>query len=239
MSGAVGDRLTELCEQHGVRPAGRRALAAYLGLREADPHAPTTVRAPGRAVEAHVADALSGLAVPELDRARSVADLGAGAGAPGLVLAAARPAMRVTAVESQARKCAFLETAIATMGLDNAGVACERAEAWPAGLGACEAVTARALAPLSVLVEYAAPLLADGGALVAWKGAPDRAEVVDGDHAAEVLGLSAARVMTVAPFPGADERSLYVYLKVRSLPNGYPRRPGMARKRPLRASGPG
>jgi 16S rRNA (guanine527-N7)-methyltransferase len=194
------------------------------------------VRDPAQAVHAHVADALTGLLVPELAAATRIADIGAGAGIPGLVLAAALPGAEVIEVESLARKCAFLERAVAAMGLGNAAVVCARAEEWAAGREACDAVTARAVAPLPVLVEYAAPLLRPGGALVAWKGTPDADEVADGDHAAAVLGLAAGRRVAVPPFPGADQRSLYVYLKVRSLPNGYPRRPGMARKRPLRAS---
>ena len=60
------------------------------------------------------------------------------------------------------------------MGLANAEVVCGRAEAWADGLGRCDVVTARALAALPVLCEYAAPLLREGGVLVAWKGAVER-----------------------------------------------------------------
>ena len=229
-------RLAELAVQWDIGPEGTHAIAHFLTLLATDDTAPTTVRALDQAVETHVADALSGLAVPELAAARRVADLGAGAGVPGLVLAAARPSLRVTEVESVGKKCAFMEQAIAVMGIANADVVCARAEQWTAGFGACDAVTARALAPLPVLVEYAAPLLAPGGVLVAWKADVEPSEHADGDAAAEILGLAGARVVPVPPFPGADRRSLYVYLKVGSVPNGYPRRAGMARKRPLRAS---
>lgn len=235
---AVGRRLGELADRYAIAPAGRRALGAYLDLL-ADEHAPTTVHAPDRAVETHLADSLAGLAVPQLATATSIADIGAGAGLPGLALAAARPGAQVVEVESVGRKCAFMERAIAAMELANASVVCARAEEWPAGLERCEAVTARALAPLPVLVEYAAPLLRMGGALVAWKGAPDSGEVADGAAAAEILGLEPGEVVRLPPAPGAERRSLYVYLKVRSLPNGYPRRAGMARKRPLHASSTG
>ena len=160
------------------------------------------MRDPRRAVDAHVADALSGLAVPELAAAGRVADIGAGAGVPGLVLAAARPQLHVTEVESVGRKCAFLERAIAAMGLANADVACARAEAWAAGREACDAVTARALAPLPVLVEYAAPLLRPGGVLVAWKGTPDAAERADGDAAARAAGARARPRRGHAAVPG-------------------------------------
>ncbi|MFL5847226.1 MAG: 16S rRNA (guanine(527)-N(7))-methyltransferase RsmG [Solirubrobacteraceae bacterium] len=232
----MSDRLRELAEEWSVPGPGMEALERLLATLRKDDEAPTTVRDPGRAVNAHVADALTGLMVPELERATRVADIGAGAGVPGLVLAAARPAMHVTEVESQSRKCAFMERVIERMRLPNADVACARAEEWTAGRDACDAVTARAVGALPLVVEYAAPLLTMGGVLVAWKGTPDPQEAADGDHAAEVLGLEPARVVRVPPFPGGDERNLYVYLKVRSLPNRYPRRAGIARKRPLRAS---
>lgn len=229
-------RLGDLATQWAIAPAGVAALERLLATLAEDEAAPTTVRDPAQAVNAHVADALTGLAVEELAMASRVADIGAGAGVPGLVLAAARPAMQVTEVESVGRKCAFMTELIDGMGLLNARVACGRVEEWAEGRGACDAVTARAVAPLAVLVEYAAPLLAEGGVLVAWKGRPDRTEIADGDHAAEALGLSPGRPVRVPAFPGADQRCLYVYLKVRSLPNGFPRRVGMARKRPLQAS---
>jgi 16S rRNA (guanine527-N7)-methyltransferase len=230
----VARRLDELADRYAIAPAGRAALAALLETLS-DEHAPTTVREPDRAVETHLADSLAGLQLPVLRNATGLlADIGAGAGLPGLALAAARPGLRVVEVESVGRKCAFMERAIAAMDLANAEVACARAEEWREGFGRCDLVTARALASLPVLVEYAAPLLRDGGALVAWKAAPEAGEVADGAWAAEVLGLEPAEPDEWATQAG--QRSLYVYLKVRSLPNGYPRRAGMASKRPLRAS---
>jgi 16S rRNA (guanine527-N7)-methyltransferase len=229
-------RLDELAAQWGLSPVAVARLEAFLAGLAADEHAPTTVRDPERAVEAHVADALDGLAVDAVRRAREIADLGAGAGVPGLVLAAALPTAHVALVESAGRKCAFMDRVAAAMGLDNVDVVPARAEAWSEGLGSCDVVTARALAPLPVLVEYAAPLLRPEGVLVAWKGAPARDEEADGDAAARVLGMSSAERVPLAARPGADRRSLYLYLKVGSTPNGYPRRPGMARKRPISAS---
>ena len=231
---AVAERLDELATRYGIAAAGRQRLAILLAQLE-DEHTPTTVRAPDRAVEAHIADALTGLHVPQLRSAATIADLGAGAGVPGLVLAAALPQAHVVLVESVGRKAAYIDRVAAAMGLDNAEVVGARAESWLGGHGRCDVVTARALAPLAVLVEYAAPLLRIGGALVAWKGEPERAEHDDGDHAARILGMSPAAPVRIAPQPGADRRNLYVYVKRGETPSGYPRRPGIARKRPLRA----
>jgi 16S rRNA (guanine527-N7)-methyltransferase len=223
-------------ERFGLTPEATAAIERLLGLIESDDTAPTTVRSRAEALDAHVADSLSGLELPAVARARRIADIGAGAGFPGLVLAAALPDARVSLVESVGRKSDWLVSAIAAMGLRNAEPVNARAEAWPEGLGVHDLVTARALAPLNVLAEYAAPLLAEGGALVAWKGRRDPAEEADGAAAAQQLGLRADEIVRVQPFPAARDRHLHLYLKVGPTPNGYPRRPGMASKRPLRAS---
>jgi 16S rRNA (guanine527-N7)-methyltransferase len=228
------DRLAELAERWHLPAAAPEQLRTVLGLVAEEPSSITTIRDPDAAVDAHVADSLSGLVVPALRTARSIADLGAGGGFPGLALAAALPDAQLTLVESVGRKCEFLRRAAAAAGLANVAVVHARAEEWREGLGRQDAVTARALAPLNVLVEYAAPLLHEGGALVAWKGRPDDDEERDGAAAATALGLRADPVVDVDDVPGADERHLYVYSKVAPTPPGYPRRAGMARKRPVR-----
>jgi 16S rRNA (guanine527-N7)-methyltransferase len=86
------------------------------------------------------------------------------------------------------------------------------------------------------LLEYAAPLLAIGGALVAWKGPSARAEEADAAAAAGALGMARAHAVPVQPFPDARGRTLYLSSKVMETPPRFPRRAGMARKRPLQAS---
>jgi 16S rRNA (guanine527-N7)-methyltransferase len=223
-------------ERFGLTPDATASIERLLDLLERDDSAPTTVRSRTAALDTHVADSLSGLELPAVAGARRIADLGAGAGFPGLALAAALPDAHVFLVESVGRKCEWLARAIAAMGLRNAQPVNARAEAWPEGLGVHDVVTARALAPLNVLVEYAAPLLTEGGTLVAWKGRRDPGEEADGAAAAAHLGLRAGEVVRVQPFPAARDRYLHLYLKVGPTPNRYPRRPGMASKRPLRAS---
>jgi 16S rRNA (guanine527-N7)-methyltransferase len=214
----------------------RAAIERLLDLLERDDTAPTAVRDRAEALDVHVADSLSGLELAVVRDARRIADLGAGAGFPGLVLAAALPEAHVALVESVGRKCAWLERAVDVMELSNVEVVHARAEDWAQGLGANDLVTARALAPLNVLVESASPLLVEGGALVAWKGRRDPAQEADADAAAGQLGMEPRGAIRVQPFPAARDRHLYLYLKVGSTPNGYPRRAGMASKRPLRAS---
>ena len=201
----------------------------------ADPVAPTAVHDRREAERVHIADSLMGLEVDAVRDAARIADLGSGAGLPGLVLAIARPAAEVVLVESVGRKCAWLERTIKELGLDNVRVACTRAEELEEA--PFDAVTARALAALPVLCEYAAPLLRVGGVLVAWKGEVDAREEADGLHAAEVLGLEGGEVRAVEPYKGSVRRTLHIFRKISPTPPGYPRRPGMAAKRPLTAPG--
>lgn len=233
---AVRARLDELADRDGLPAGSAERLARLLGLLAEDATAPTSVRAPHRAVDVHVADSLAGLELSVVRDAHRVADLGAGAGFPGLVLAVALPEAQVALVESDGRKAAFLARAVEALGAANAEVVKARAEAWAAGMGVHDLVTARALAKLPVLVEYAAPLLAGGGSLVAWKGHRDAGEEADGAGAADVTGLEPAGVVPVTPFSWAEARTLHLYSKVRDTPARFPRREGMARKRPLRAS---
>jgi 16S rRNA (guanine527-N7)-methyltransferase len=198
-----------------------------------DPFAPTGVIEPSKAIDDHLADSLVALEVEQVRCAATVADLGAGAGFPGLPLAIALPEATVALVDSNARKCAFIERVAVACGIDNTRVVRTRAEAWPEGLGRFDLITARALAPLGVVAEYAAPLLRPGGALVVWRGRRDHADEVVGLRAASVLGLEAREPQPVHPYAGVQHRHLHLMLKVRPTPAGFPRRPGMARKRPL------
>lgn len=211
-----------------------------LRALEAEPDPPTKLRLGEEAVEGHVADSLSGLEVPELVDARRVADLGSGAGFPGLVLAIALPSARVDLIESHQRKTAVIDRLKQAAQAENARSVTARAEEWAAtsppvgGREAYDAVTARAVGPLAVLAEYATPLLREGGALVAWKGARDAREEETASRAAGGLGLQVREVLSVQPFAGARDRHLHVLVKVGPTPEGVPRRPGMARKRPFR-----
>jgi 16S rRNA (guanine527-N7)-methyltransferase len=199
----------------------------------AEPEAPTSVHDRARARVVHIADSLTALEVPEVRAARQIADLGAGAGLPGLVLAIALPEAEVVLVESVGKKCAWMERTVEALGLTNARVVCARVE--EVRDTAFDVVTARALGSLSVLCEYAAPLLREGGVLVAWKGAVDDVEEADGLAAAAILGLEREALLAVKPYAGSERRTLHVFRKVSATPAGYPRRPGMAAKRPLTA----
>ena len=216
-------------------PEREPAFSRLLEALAADPLAPTAVTDPDEAADRHLADSLTGLEVPGLATARTVADIGSGAGFPGLPLAIALPQSSVDLVESNRRSCAAIDRLIQAVGLANARTVAERAEDWARGDGGgeYEAVTARALAPLAVLVEYAAPLLRLNGVLVAWKGQRSDEEEAAGDAAAREVGLAPARVERVEPFRAARHLHLHVFEKVAATPERFPRRAGMAVKRPL------
>jgi 16S rRNA (guanine527-N7)-methyltransferase len=214
--------------------AGQLAqLEMVLSTLEADEHAPTAVRERSRAIDTHLADSLVALDVDGLVTATRIADLGAGAGFPGLAIAIALPSARVSLVESQRRKCDFLERICLAAGVGNAQVVCSRAEEWRDGLEHNDAVVARALARQSVVLEYAAPLLRIGGTLVDWRGRRVAEEETAALTVAESLGMELVEVRRVVPFEGAIDRHLHVFAKLAATPERFPRRAGMAHKRPL------
>jgi 16S rRNA (guanine527-N7)-methyltransferase len=208
-------------------------IDALLHALEADEHAPTSVRRADRAIEIHVADSLAALELDALVTARKIADLGSGAGFPGLAIAIALPEAEIALIESQRRKCDFLERMCTAASIDNVRVVWARAEEWDAGVARNDAVLARALAPQPVVLEYAAPLLRVEGALVDWRGRRDEAEEHAAEHAAGLLGLSRLEIRRVTPFAGATDRHLHVFAKTGETPARFPRRAGIARKRPL------
>jgi 16S rRNA (guanine527-N7)-methyltransferase len=215
--------------EEAVEPLGR-VLAALR--TEPDPHTTVPVE---DAVDVHIADSLVALEIDDLREAERIADLGAGAGFPGLPLAIARPGAEVDLVESSLRKAALIRRLIEAAGIENARAVPARAEDWALaeGRGAYGAVCARAVAALPVLVEYAAPLLTDGGVLIAWKGSRNPEEEARGGRAAREVGLEAVQVRPVEPYPESRDRHLHVYRKVSPTPDRFPRRAGMGAKRPL------
>jgi 16S rRNA (guanine527-N7)-methyltransferase len=227
--------LSALAERHGLDDAQVAQLDAILRTLETDEHAPTTVREPSRALDIHLADSLVALELDAIATAGAVADLGAGVGFPGLALAVALPAVTVVLVESQSRKCEFLTRISAAAGVENAPVVCARAEEWRDGLEGSDAVVARAVASQPIVLEYAAPLLRAGGSLVDWRGRRDDGEEAAASRAAAELGLELLEIRRVEPFEGATDRHLHVFTKVSPTPVRFPRRAGMARKRPLGA----
>ena len=144
-------------------------LARYLHLLEKwnRVHNLTAIREPGQMVTLHVMDSLSVL--PYLAQARTLVDVGTGAGLPGIPLAIARPDLRVTLLDSSHKKATFLEQARLELKLENIAVACERVERWHPQ-AKFDAVVSRAFADLADFVQGARHLVAPGGTMLAMKG---------------------------------------------------------------------
>ncbi len=245
--------LTALAERYGLSERQEGQFAGILNGLAEDELAPTTVREPAQALDVHLADSLVALELEAVSSRISalekvgpsaggqhspgpagvLTDIGAGAGFPGLALAVALPLCEVVLLESQARKCAFMGRICESAEVQNARVVCARAEEWREGIGASDVVVARALAAQPVVLEYAAPLLRLGGVLVDWRGQRDVEEERVATVAARELGLGLAEIRHVEPYRSARNHHLHVYEKVSETPARYPRRAGVARKRPL------
>jgi 16S rRNA (guanine527-N7)-methyltransferase len=197
----------------------------------------TAVDSARDAREIHIADSLAGLEVPAVVEAKNLVDIGAGAGFPGLVLAVSLPETNVTLVDSVRKKMEAAAKLARELEIENLECVWGRAEeisvADSPHHGAYDVVTARALAPLGVLLEYAAPLLRIGGSLVAWKGAPSAEEFETASKAALELGFGDGELISTKPFARSRDRHFYVAQKLEVTPDRYPRRAGMAIKRPL------
>ncbi len=235
--------LQRLAAMHALDEARTAALAAYVGLLLGWRRGNVTgIKDPVAVVDTLLGDSLAMLAVPQLHERESAGwlDLGAGAGIPGIPLAVAVPDADLTLLDAAAKKCAFLEEAVVACGLsDRARVVCVRSERYAAagapGRDAFGLVLARAVAELPVLVELAAPLLAEGGVLLASKtGRALAAEGPAADVAAARCGLAAEPTVPLPDSP-LDDAVCAVYTKVAPTPEWLPRREGRASKRPIDA----
>ncbi|HEX3609212.1 MAG TPA: 16S rRNA (guanine(527)-N(7))-methyltransferase RsmG [Solirubrobacterales bacterium] len=205
-----------------------------MELLEAERASVSSVTDPERAWRVHVADSLTGLEFEQLGTARRIADVGSGAGFPGLVLAVALPNAQVDLIESVGRKCEFIQHAIDEAEIKNARVINARSERLAEGEGreSYAAVTARAVGRLSTLAELASPLLEENGVLVAWKGKRDADEETQLANADESLAMRPEEIRHVGPYAGSEHRHLHMLRKIGPTPQKLPRRPGMAKKRP-------
>ncbi len=207
-------------------------LVELLGRIADEPQNLTAITGIEEGVDRHLADSIAGLALPQVATAAACVDIGSGVGFPGLALAIARPEMAVTLVESEGRKADWLRRA--SVAIPNVRVVSDRSE----HLAITERetfplATMRALGPLPVALELAAPLVAVGGAVVAWRGDDADPDLeAAGARAAGELGLAPHDAVASTPFPGARRR-LQVFTKVAPTPARFPRRAGRAAKRPL------
>lgn len=206
---ALRDTLDAGLATLGLDPALAPPLLDYLALlvRWNRTYNLTAIRDPHEMVTLHLLDSLA--LAPHLDGVARLADLGAGAGLPGIPLALARPGLQVELVESNGKKARFMRQAVRTLGLANATVHECRAEALDLP-GRFDAITARALATLADIVAVGGHLLRPGGRLLALKGVRPDDEIAAlpagwqvGDITPlRVPGLAAERHLVAVHAPG-------------------------------------
>jgi 16S rRNA (guanine527-N7)-methyltransferase len=220
-------------ETASLSPAQRRSLETVLALL-AEERASVSSVVDNRAWKVHVEDSLTGLEVPELREASRIADVGAGAGFPGLVLAVALPGAQIDLIESVSRKTAFIARAVESGGIPNALAVTARAEDVARGEAreSYDIVTSRAVGRLSTLAELASPLLQENGLLIAWKGKRDGEEEAQLARASAALGMTPEQILDVGHRAGSEHRHLHVIRKTAATPSSLPRKSGLAKKRP-------
>jgi 16S rRNA (guanine527-N7)-methyltransferase len=168
-----------------------------------------------------------------LGEARTVVDVGSGGGLPGLPLRIVRPDLKVTLVEADQAKAAFLVSTCAALELDGVEVLARRAEEVgqdPRFRETFDLAVARALAPMPVLVELCLPLIRVGGHLLAQK--TESEDLAAAGRAIELLGGRLNRV-ELARSAARITGTVVIIDKIRSTPPAYPRRPGVPSRKPL------
>lgn len=189
----------------------------------------TSVRSKDEAWERHIVECAH--LAPLLGAAKTVIDVGSGGGLPGIVLAICRPDIQMTLLEATEKKARFLESACDRLALGNVTVVSDRAEtAARAGSRHREAydlVTARAVAPLRVLLELTVPFARVGGTILAIKGARAEEELKEATSAQRLLKVKLKRN---EPHPAGQ---LLIFEKTAKTEQGYPRRNGEPKRRPL------
>lgn len=169
------------------------------------------------------------------DVAVRVIDIGSGAGIPGLPLKIALPALQMSLLESNEKRCRFLREVIAELGLEGVRVLEGRAETRvldPGERESYDVAVAKAVAPLAILLEYALPFLRVAGVLAGPKGSAAPRELEESRGALDLLG---GEILSHGPFtpPGGRPQTMVLVRKARPTPERFPRRPGLASKRPL------
>ena len=196
----------------------------------------TALTAPEDVAVKHIIDSLTAYDAALFDGARTLIDVGTGAGLPGIPLAVYAPHLTVTLLDSLNKRVRFLTEVTAAMGLQNVRCIHARAEETARTAehrAAYDIVVSRAVARLPVLLEYTLPFVRVGGTLLALKGRAYAEEQKEARRAAEVLGGGRITARPVH-LPGLDDvRAILTVTKERQTPAAYPRGGGAPARRPL------
>ncbi len=191
---------------------------------------------PSEIREKHLKDILIPFSDEDFKISGKVADMGSGGGMPGVILAILFPESDFTLVETEGRKAEFLAGVLTDLEIRNAKVYKGRLETFgKEERGKFDFITSRALAPIRICCEYAAPLLKLNGTLLLLKGPNYAEELLESSNALEQLKLSEDKIFEYE-LDYEDMKFLRCLISIKKhgeTPSKYPRKPGMARKRPL------
>jgi len=233
----VHEELTRL--ELSLDDAALARLAAYLDqLLEVNQRMNlTAVRERDAAWRRLIIDSLTVLpGLETLEAGATVIDVGTGGGMPGMPVAIARPELRVTMMDATGKKIAFVQEAIAALGLPHAEAVQGRAET----LGhdaryreRFDVALCRAMGPVNVILECCLPLVRSGGRLLAMKGPKAEPELADAADAMEKLGVGEVAVFDAYPETFENDLVILSFVKDRPTPAAYPREPGLPKRAPL------
>jgi len=199
----------------------------------------TAITSPEEIEQKHFADSLTGLLALDDRRLKQhleIADIGTGAGFPGLPIKIVLPHIHLTLIDSTAKKALFVNHVISRLGIEGAEFVTGRAEDIARNRSYRErfdVVLSRAVARLNTLAELCLPLCKTGGQLIAYKKGDQNQELAAGAVAIRSMGGEAVSVLPVSIAGLADGRYLVSVQKARVTPETYPRRPGIPGKNPL------
>jgi len=195
----------------------------------------TAVTDEKKIIDLHFRDSLSLVTFPEFESAERIVDVGSGAGFPGLPLAIASPTKTFFLLDATAKKRDFINDSIRNLGLRNAITIGSRAET--AGRGeyrdSFDLALARAVGPLPLVIEYVLPLLKNDGFALLQRGSREENDESTASYVATLLGGRLERIEKIKPYKSSKNLHVWVFSKISSTPDGFPRREGVAKKRPL------
>lgn len=190
----------------------------------------TAITEPEQVAKLHLLDSLTVLKAADL-KDKKLIDVGCGAGFPGVPLAIACPEVKITLLDSLAKRMNWLESVLPELGVDANCVTARAEEAVATRREQYDFATSRAVARLNILLELTAPYVKVGGAVLAMKGAAAREELAEAGNAIRKLGL---KLEEVKEFPLDDTtHSMIVLRKISHTPSQYPRRFAKIKQSPL------
>ena len=197
----------------------------------------TAITEPEEVIRKHFLDSLMICGITGADIAGRAADIGTGAGFPGIPVAIMYPELDMLLVDSLGKRVTFLNECISLTGLENVKAIKARAEEIgkdPLYREQFDIVLSRAVAALPVLCEYCVPLVNTGGYFAAYKSQKAEEEIELAANAIQILGGSLETIEKRSLGENGEERTILIIRKEKSTPSAYPRKAGIPSKRPLR-----